>query len=56
MIYYYSEINVNVMYTSAQEREKLVDSERKFVDEKIKKIIDLKRKVIIIYSLQIFII
>jgi T-complex protein 1 subunit zeta len=29
-----SEINVNVMYTSAQEREKLVDSERKFVDEK----------------------
>lgn len=40
-----SEINVNVMYTSAQEREKLVDSERKFVDEKIKKIIDLKRKV-----------
>ena len=33
------------MYRSAEQREKLVESERKFVDERVKQIIDLKRKV-----------
>jgi T-complex protein 1 subunit zeta len=33
------------VYTTAGEREKLVDAERRFVDEKVKKIIELKRAV-----------
>lgn len=40
-----SEINANIIYSSATEREKLVDAERKFVDDRVKKIIELKRKV-----------
>jgi len=40
-----SEINVDVAYSSAEQREKLVLAERKYIDEKCKKIIDLKRKV-----------
>lgn len=40
-----SEVGANIMYTSAEQREKLVDSERKFVDERVKQIIELKRKV-----------
>ncbi len=40
-----SEINANVMYSSAEQREKLVDAERKFVDDRVKKIIELKKLV-----------
>lgn len=40
-----SEVNSSVMYSSAEEREKLVEAERKYVDERVKKIIELKRKV-----------
>jgi len=40
-----SEINVDVQYSTAEEREKLVEGERRFVDERVKKIIELKRKV-----------
>jgi T-complex protein 1 subunit zeta len=40
-----SEINAVVNYSNAQEREKLVDAERKFVDDRVKKIIELKRLV-----------
>ncbi|CAE7689295.1 CCT6A, partial [Symbiodinium sp. CCMP2456] len=40
-----SEVNAGFFYSSSEQREKLVDSERKFTDEKVKKIIELKRKV-----------
>ncbi|KAI9892651.1 MAG: T-complex protein 1 subunit zeta [Vezdaea aestivalis] len=40
-----SEINSGFFYSSAEQREKLVASERKFVDEKLKKIVDLKKEV-----------
>ena len=40
-----SEINSGFYYSSAEQREKLVESERKFVDEKLKKIVELKREV-----------
>jgi T-complex protein 1 subunit zeta len=40
-----SEVNAGFYYSSAEQKEKLVDSERKFTDEKVKKIIELKRKV-----------
>eukprot|EP00913_Durusdinium_trenchii_P034971 g32713.t1 len=37
-------VNAGFFYSSAEQREKLVDSERKFTDEKVKKIIELKKK------------
>merc|ERR1719428_1845116 len=40
-----SEVNAGFYYSSAEQKDKLVDSERKFTDEKVKKIIELKRKV-----------
>jgi len=40
-----SEVNAGFFYSSSEQRDKLVDSERKFTDEKVKKIIELKRKV-----------
>lgn len=40
-----SEVNAGFYYSSAEQKEKLVDGERKFTDEKCKKIIELKRKV-----------
>ena len=40
-----SEINSGFFYSSAEQREKLVASERAFTDEKVRKIIELKRKV-----------
>merc|ERR1712039_41875 len=40
-----SEVNAGFFYSSADQRDKLVESERKFTDEKVKKIIELKRKV-----------
>lgn len=40
-----SEINSGFFYSSAEQREKLVASERKFVDEKLRKIVDLKQQV-----------
>jgi len=40
-----SEINANVVYSNAEQREKLVDAERKFVDDRVKKIIELKKQV-----------
>lgn len=42
---YLSEVNSGFFYKSADEREKLVAAERAFTDEKVKKIIELKRKV-----------
>lgn len=40
-----SEINSGFFYSSAEQREKLVESERRFVDAKLKKIVDLKQEV-----------
>ncbi|EDK47554.1 T-complex protein 1 subunit zeta [Acetobacter pasteurianus] len=40
-----TEVNSGFFYSSAEQREKLVASERKFVDEKLKKIVDLKNQV-----------
>ncbi|CAH1763077.1 7586_t:CDS:2 [Entrophospora sp. SA101] len=40
-----SEINSGFFYSSADQREKLVESERKFTDEKVKKIVELKKQV-----------
>lgn len=40
-----TEVNAGFFYNSAEQRSKLVESERKFTDEKVKKIIDLKRLV-----------
>lgn len=40
-----SEINSGFYYSSAGQREKLVESERRFVDDKLRKIVDLKKEV-----------
>ena len=45
MEYEKTEISASFYYSSADEREKLVESERKFTDEKVKQVIDFKRKV-----------
>lgn len=41
----HSEVNAGFFYSSADQREKLVESERKFVDAKIKKIVEFKNRV-----------
>ncbi|GBE62037.1 TCP-1 chaperonin [Babesia ovata] len=40
-----SEVHSGFSYSSAKQRERLVNSERKFTDDKVQKIIDLKHKV-----------
>lgn len=40
-----SEVNSSFFYSSATQREKLVESERRFVDEKLRKIVELKKEV-----------
>ncbi|KAI7477505.1 T-complex protein 1 subunit, partial [Hortaea werneckii] len=40
-----SEINSGFYYSSAEQREKLVESERRFVDDKLRKIVELKKEV-----------
>jgi len=40
-----SEINTNVSYATAEQREMLIESERSFIDERVRKIIELKRQV-----------
>jgi T-complex protein 1 subunit zeta len=40
-----SEINSGFYYSSADQRDKLVESERRFVDAKLRKIVDLKKDV-----------
>lgn len=40
-----SEINSGFFYSNSDQREKLVESERKFVDEKLRKIVELKNEV-----------
>ncbi|KAM6502446.1 Chaperonin Cpn60/TCP-1 family [Amanita muscaria] len=40
-----TEVNSGFFYSSAEQREKLVESERRFVDEKVRKIVELKKLV-----------
>jgi len=40
-----SEVNSSFFYSTAEQREKLVESERRFTDVKVKKIIELKNLV-----------
>lgn len=40
-----TEISAGFYYSSAQEREKFVESERKFTDEKVRQVIEFKRRV-----------
>lgn len=40
-----SEVNSSFFYSNAEQREKLVESERRFVDAKLKKIVELKNLV-----------
>merc|ERR1719456_1385801 len=40
-----SEVNAGFFYSSAEQRDRLVESERRVTDEKVKKIVELKRKV-----------
>lgn len=40
-----SEINSGFFYSTAEQREKLVESERSFLDAKLKKIVELKNEV-----------
>ena len=40
-----TEISAGFFYSNAEEREKLVDSERKFTDEKVRQVIDFKRRI-----------
>merc|ERR1712032_1016248 len=40
-----SEVNAGFFYSSSDQRDKLVESERRFTDEKVKKIVELKKKV-----------
>lgn len=39
------EVSAGFFYKSAEEREKLVKAERKFIEDRVSKIIDLKRRV-----------
>lgn len=40
-----SEINASVSYSNAEERDKLIEAEHKWVDDRVKQILELKRKV-----------
>ena len=41
----FSEVNAGFFYKTADEREKLVNAERKFTDDRVKQVIDFKKKV-----------
>ena len=41
----FSEVNSGFFYKTAAEREKLVAAERKFIDDRVQKVIDLKKQV-----------
>lgn len=43
--FFFREVNSGFFYKSAEEREKLVKAERKFIEERVHKIIALKHKV-----------
>jgi T-complex protein 1 subunit zeta len=45
MEYEKTEVNSGFFYKSAEEREKLVAAERKFIEDRVAKVIEFKRKV-----------
>lgn len=45
MEYEKSEVNSGIFYKTAEEREKLVSAEREFIEQRVKKVIELKKKV-----------
>merc|ERR1712226_1489542 len=40
-----TEVNSSFFYKTAEERQKLVDNERKFIDDRVRQVIELKKKV-----------
>jgi T-complex protein 1 subunit zeta len=40
-----SEVNSSVFYSNPEDRDKMVDAERSFIDSRVRKIVDFKRKV-----------
>lgn len=40
-----SEVNSGFFYKTAEERDKLVNAERKFIENRVEKLIELKKKV-----------
>ena len=40
-----SEVNAGIFYKNAEERDRLVASERKFIDDRVQKIIEFKRTI-----------
>ena len=40
-----SEVNSGFFYSSAEQREKLIESERKFIDDRLRKIVAFKNEV-----------
>ena len=51
-----TEVNSGFFYKSAEDREKLVVAERKFIEDRVAKIIELKKKVnfFVIFLLSLF--
>lgn len=45
LFFYIHQVNSGFFYKTAEEREKLVAAEREFIDNRVKRIIELKRKV-----------
>jgi T-complex protein 1 subunit zeta len=45
MVFSFREVNSGFFYSSAEQRQKLVESERRFLDVKLKKIVDFKNEV-----------
>ena len=47
-------MNSGFFYKSAADREKLVAAERKFVDDRVVKVVELKKKVLLLNLLNLF--
>lgn len=45
MEYEKSEVNSGFFYKTAEEREKLVAAEREFIEQRVKKVIELKKRI-----------
>ena len=45
MEYEQTEVNSGFFYKTAEDREKLVAAERKFIEDRVRKVIEFKRKV-----------
>lgn len=44
MVVHFSEVNSGFFYKTAEEREKLVKAERQFIESRVQKVVDLKKK------------